>query len=191
MLGDSNSVLKAIEKKIKLLEDRLKVKSGFFKGLLKEKNDWSFIIKIHSLVETAISHYLAVKIGNNKLETVFQRLPLSTATGGKIDFLKAIGLLGQSRGFIVLLSRIRNHYVHVVSNVSLRFEDYLDSNAEIFNALVNEFRKAFSQVSKPQAIDLIKKEPKAAIWLITMMLLLETYESIEIRLLGLDEMHTQ
>ncbi len=178
MVGDINSLIKGIEKEIKLLEDRLEVKSGFFKGLLKEKNDWSFIIKIHSLVETAISHYIAVKI-NKKLETVFQRLPLSTATGSKLDFLKALGLLENRRGFIVLLSRIRNHYVHVVSNVSLRFEDYLDSNAEIFNILVKEFIKAFSKLSKTRAIDLIKKDPRYVIWLITMILLL-----------SLDERHT-
>lgn len=179
MVGDIKSLLKYIEKEIKPLEKQLEVKSGFFLGLLKEENNWLFIIKIHSLVEAAISHYLSVRIGNNKLETVFQSVPLSTSAGGKIDFLKALGLLEERRGFIVLLSQIRNHYVHVISNVSLRFEVYLDSDAKILKTLVKEFRKDFSQFSKLQAINFIKKEPKYAMWLITMKLLL-----------SLDETHT-
>jgi hypothetical protein len=52
-------------------------------------------------VEAAVSHYLSVEIGNNKLESVFQRLPLSTVNGGKIDFLKTLDLLKEHRGFII------------------------------------------------------------------------------------------
>ncbi len=53
--GVLNTIKKVIEEKIKPLEKRLKVKSGFFEDLLKEKNNWSFIIKLHSLVEAAVS----------------------------------------------------------------------------------------------------------------------------------------
>lgn len=175
----SDALKKTLEEKITPLEKRLNVKPGFFEGLSNEKNDWSFIIKIHSLVEAAVSHYLSVKIGNNKLESVFQRLPLSTANGGKIDFLKALDLLKEHRGFIALLSSIRNKYVHVVSNVNLRFEDYFDSNEANFNTIVKEFRKVFSKLSKPRASDVIKKTPGFAIWILTMLLLIEAYEGIK------------
>jgi hypothetical protein len=174
----SQIIKKTLEENIKPLEKRLNVTLGFFKDLLKEKNDWSFIIKIHSLVEAAVSYYLSLKIGNNKLENVFQKLPLSTASGGKIDFLRALGLLKEHRGFIVLLSRLRNEYVHIVSNVSLRFEDYFVSHEDNFNTLVKEFRKIFSQYSKPQASNIIKKTPRYAIWILTMILLMDAYEGI-------------
>ena len=137
------------------MERRLNVTPRFFQGLLNEKNDWSFIIKIHALVEAAVSHYLSMRIGSDKLENVFQRLPLSTAHGGKIDFLKALGLLKEHRGFIVLLSKIRNDYVHIVSNVDLRFEDYFDASEDIFKPLVKEFRKVFPKTSKPFDIDFV------------------------------------
>lgn len=176
-----------LEERIKPLEERLRVKSGFFEGLLKEKDDWSFIIKIHSLVEAAVSHYLSVKIGNKNLESVFQRLPLSTANGGKIDFLKALDLLKEHRGFIVLLSRIRNDYVHVVSNVSLRFEDYFDSNGENFKTLLNTvfknavFKVVTSALKKPKMSYFVKKMPAFCIWILTMLLLIEAYDGIKPR----------
>jgi hypothetical protein len=171
---------KLIEEKIKPLEERLKVKSGFFEDLLlKEKNDWSFIIKLHSIVEAAVSHYLSVEIGNNKLESVFQKLPLSAVNGGKIDFLKALDLLKEHRGFIVLLSRIRNDYVHVVANIGLRFEEYFKSNEENFKTLVNiAFKKIYHERGKIVANSVVKKIPKFAIWFLTMLLLIEAYEGI-------------
>jgi len=144
----SAGIRRVIEEQIKPLEKRLKVEQGFFERLLKEKNDWSFIIKLHSLVEAAVSHYLSIKIGNDKLEGVFQRLPLSATNGGKIDFLKSLDLLKEHKSFIVLLSRIRNDYVHVVSNVGLRFEEYFAFNDENFKTLVNIiFKRIFPNIS--------------------------------------------
>lgn len=174
-----------LEGKIKPLEKRLKVKPGFFEGLLNEGNDWSFIIKIHSLVEAAVSHYLSVKIGNEKLESVFQRLPLSTVNGGKIDFLKALDLLKEHRGFIVLLSRIRNDYVHDVSNVSLRFQEYFNCYEENFKTLVNIFfnklKNAPFKSTKPKISNFVKMFPGFFIWFLTMLLLIEAYEGIKPR----------
>jgi hypothetical protein len=173
------SLSEFLEENVKPLEGRLKVKSGFFADLLEEKNDWSFIIKLHSLVEAAISHYLSVKLNNNKLESVFQRIPLSALNGGKIDFLKALDLLNEQRGFIVLLSVIRNDYVHVVANVGLRFEEYFDSNKQNFKTLVNAYFKKFpSKSPKPLVEKFVKKMPGLTIWLLTMILLMEAYEGI-------------
>lgn len=40
-------------------EERLNIKKGFYIELLLEKDDCSFIIKLHALVEAALSHLLA------------------------------------------------------------------------------------------------------------------------------------
>jgi hypothetical protein len=81
-----------------------------------------------------------------------------------------------------LLSRIRNDYVHVVSNVSLQFENYFDSNEDNFKTLVNDvFKKVFSKHPKPKVSDFVKKMPGFAIWILTMLLLIEVYEGIKPR----------
>jgi plasmid replication initiation protein len=64
--------------------------------------------------------------------------------------------------------------------VSLRLEDYFDSNEEIFNTLVNNlFKKVFSKLSKAKGRDFVKKMPGFAIWILTMLLLIEAYEGIK------------
>jgi hypothetical protein len=52
----SDALKKIIEGKIQPLEDRLKVTPGFFEDLLNQGNDWSFIIKIHSLVHCQLNY---------------------------------------------------------------------------------------------------------------------------------------
>lgn len=66
--------------------------AGFLVNLLIKEDDWSFIIKLHALVEAAVSHLLATICGEELL-TVFTRLQLSSETVGKLAFAKALHTL--------------------------------------------------------------------------------------------------
>src|SRR5882672_547760 len=112
-------------------EKELGLSNGFFVNLLLKEDDWSFVIKLHALVEAAVAHTLAATCGE-KLLDVFSRLELGSSTIGKLAFAKALDLLDEGeRKFIRRLSEIRNSFAHDVRQAGRTLADYvskLDKN---------------------------------------------------------------
>ena len=71
------------------LEQRIGVQSGFFESLLQE-DDWSFVIKLHALLEAACTQLLLFHFKEPALGRVLARLELSNKTTGKVAFLDAL-----------------------------------------------------------------------------------------------------
>ena len=123
------------------LESELGLPSAFFRGLLDE-NDWSFVIKLHSLIEAAATRLLVVALDKPELEEIISHIELSGKTTGKLAFFKSLDLLdSKSIGFIRSLSEIRNKLVHDVSNVNITLEEYVES-------LNDSGKKGFNTVFK-------------------------------------------
>lgn len=73
-------------------EKELSLPNNFFLNLLNE-DDWSFVIKLHAVLEAATT-FLLVRISRNEnLETLFSNIELSNKKTGKIAFLEAYNLL--------------------------------------------------------------------------------------------------
>jgi hypothetical protein len=90
------------------LESDCGLPEGFCVNLLQE-DDWSFVIKMHSLLETAVSQLLTNALGRNELADIFAALEMSNTKTGKIAFASALGLLPkQHLDFIRSLSELRN-----------------------------------------------------------------------------------
>src|SRR3989338_4244438 len=163
---------------VDIFEKELKLPKGFFKKLLKE-DDWSFIIKIHSLVEAAVT-YLLVKEIKKPLENSLYRLELSSTRTGKIAFLKDLGLLEEYRSFIKRLSEIRNNFVHDISNINISLNKFLDNNNEIKKPLVKDitsFLKDNIEIGdkKIPAKRFAEEHPKSGIWVVVLLMLKEIY----------------
>ncbi|WP_316674913.1 hypothetical protein [uncultured Tolumonas sp.] len=113
------------------LEEKIGVKSNFFRNLLNE-DDWSFIIKLHALFEAACTHLLLFHFKEPQLAKTISRLELSNKTTGKIAFLSELELLGtEERRLISALSELRNKLVHDVRNSEFSLEKMVlnfDSN---------------------------------------------------------------
>jgi hypothetical protein len=106
------------------LEAQLGLPQGFCHALL-EEDDWSFIIKLHSLVEAAVTQLVVETIGLPELHSIFSRLDLSGTSSGKMAFVKELSLLtDDERRFIAKLSEVRNDLVHNISNVSADLHKY-------------------------------------------------------------------
>jgi len=58
-----------------------------------DKLDWSFVIKLHALLETAVSQLLVHALGGEELVDVFSALEMSNIKTGKLAFVKTLGLL--------------------------------------------------------------------------------------------------
>ena len=109
------------------LEHAVGVREGFFQRLLDE-DDWSFVIKLHALFESACAHLLLFHFREPELAGVFGRLELSNKTTGKIAFLAALKLVGKgSRRYIAALSELRNELVHDVRNTEFCLPEWFGS----------------------------------------------------------------
>lgn len=174
-----------IDKGILELQEKLLLPDNFFKKLLDE-DDWSFIIKLHALIEAACGSLLLYHFDEPELKNIISRLELSNKTTGKIAFLKELGLLGETnRRFVSSLSEWRNKFVHNVQNCNSKLQDILDNmdkNAikkfaldfSPLEATLQKFanskiklleEKTIERIDTTKLIERAKKAPKLHIWL--------------------------
>jgi hypothetical protein len=145
---------------------------GFVIGLPKE-DDWSFIVKIHALIEAAVTTQLSESI-DPRLTLVFEQLELSDPRKGKIAFTKALNTLDSNqRRFIRFLSELRNDLVHNVRNVSFNITAHLSTldkkqRANFIDAITYFVTNA--EFDRSQAA----KNPKTIIWVAALLILVHT-----------------
>jgi hypothetical protein len=179
------------------LEVEIGLKEGFYQRLRTEDN-WSFLIKLHALIETSLSHLLSnyilisVKstssnpsgVPNEKsLNDYFSWLETGDKRTGKVALAVSLGIITkEQQKFICLISELRNKLVHRVENVEFRLEQHIGSldrnQLRIFDAALTfgineaELKKSYQNHSTIQSF--IRKEPKEAIWVsgLTHLLLL-------------------
>ncbi|CAI8768776.1 hypothetical protein [Pseudomonas serboccidentalis] len=90
-------------------------------------DDWSLIIKLHALLESAISQLLVSKI-DTSIQAVIERLPLSDNSIGKGRMALEMGLISESQyRFLRKFSELRNNLVHKVDNVGFNLKSYVDA----------------------------------------------------------------
>ena len=115
---------------VRALETELGITPGFLEGLIKEADDWSFIIKLQALAEAAVTHLITNELGREQLRKLLARTPMD-GQRGKLELAKELALLDtETIGFLRTIGKIRNRFAHNVTNVSLRIEDYVSAEPE-------------------------------------------------------------
>ena len=148
------------------LEAKLGVSSGFFNSLDDDdENDWSFVIKLHALVEAAVSHLLTEHFNRTELSGLFARLDISNETTGKMAFVKTLALLDKpERRFMTALSELRNKLVHDVRNVNFDFVQHIeDMNKDQQAAFLNNFNLLSAGITD-DVRNLFRHDPRQALW---------------------------
>lgn len=152
---------------IKQLEKNLSLPKGFYRKLYKE-DDWSFVIKLHSLIEAAVSSLIIEALGHTQLSETIAGLELSNKTTGKMAFVKALNLVNEDhRRFIHKLSEIRNDFVHGISNVSIDLREYLNKPGKLeaaTKAFCLDIEKIEFDERKLSNIEYMREDPKHVIW---------------------------
>ncbi len=170
-----------LQKAINEIEDEVGIPKGFFKDLLDE-DDWSFIIKIHALVEALISFQIVKSLHKEELSSVISFLELSNNRTGKLAFVKNLDILPKKfRRFIKNLSEIRNAFTHNVSNIGVTIDEY-------FKTLSKQKRKEYVEgvcLGRKENIELpgvsisytkfVRENLKIGIWYGCMGLIYEIY----------------
>jgi hypothetical protein len=153
---------------VKRVEKQLSLPEGFYDDLY-EDDDWSFVIKLHSLMEAAVSGLLMEVLGHTQLYEVISRLELSNRTTGKMAFVKSLDLVDDNfRRFIHTLSEIRNDFVHDVSNVGVDLQKYLSQPGQL-EAATKAFCFGVDKVEYDERElsnkEYMKENPKHVIWI--------------------------
>jgi hypothetical protein len=163
------------------LEKELGLPMGFFDTLVHE-GDWSFVIKMHALFESALGYVVGHKLGEDVAEVV-ARLDMNGAKG-KVAFARALDLVTADEvKFLELLSRLRNRCAHGVRQaVEFSLPKYVAdlSNDERKNFLRairgdqpdRQFEIAGKTISHQQ---FVLDNPKVSIWLTSMWILASLY----------------
>ncbi len=124
------------------LEARLGLPKKLSEGFLNE-DDWSFIIKLHALFEAAVTALLVKEIGNQQLEPILWRLPMSDDEVGRVRIGRALGLMSdEDAKFIRRLSNLRNIVAHRVENVNF------DLRSHVRNMDANQRKSFVTDVSR-------------------------------------------
>lgn len=101
--------------------------SPFLPYEINDSDDWTFVIKWHTLIEAAASHFLSSRFKGDGLDEAFSRMPMSDTKCGKIVFLKSTGLFSNDEiTFIRAFSELRNYVAHDIRNVSYSIKGAMD-----------------------------------------------------------------
>lgn len=155
----------------KEMTDELKGKTDFMLSLLSE-DDWSIIIKSHTLIEALVTELIVAKTEESDMKVVIERLPLSDKQIGKVRIAKNYDLLtSEERAFICRFSELRNQLVHRFENVDFNLEEYVSG---LDKGQREMWQKAFTWFEEGIAEENSWKEstitnPKMAVWLSVFM----------------------
>jgi hypothetical protein len=110
---------------------------------LESDDDWTFVIKMHAIVEAALNHLLMTRLNDPKLNEIIGKLATNDQRKGKMAFIKAYDLLPENSClFVRLLSKIRNTAAHNAKSFDLDLTKYV---AELVPKKArDEWKKAFS-----------------------------------------------
>lgn len=122
-------------------------------GVVTAPNDWTLVVKLHAMIETALNTVLAARL-SPELARVIAKLDTSNMATGKIAFAKALGILAHSSTvFIQKLSELRNFCVHDIRNFNFNLTEYIsklrDDDRKALLKAVNKEIKPDSKVSEP------------------------------------------
>lgn len=112
------------------------------------KDDWTLIIKLHAMIETALNGALLKDFEKPELAGIIAKLDTSNTAIGKAAFAKALGILMPSSvGFLQKLSELRNVCVHDIRNFHFDLVAYLEN---LSDKKRNELWKPIRKVVNPE-----------------------------------------
>lgn len=105
------------------LEESVGIPRKLLDSIRKEDgDDWTFILRVHGIIEAGLNHMLLVTLGRPELRKIISKMGTSY---GKLPFIEALNLLPDgARMFIRVLSTLRNAAVHDINNFDISLVEY-------------------------------------------------------------------
>ena len=135
-------------------------------------NDWSLIVGLHAMIETALNATLLAQFGAPELADVIAKLNTSSTSTGKIAFAKELKIIEHdSFVFIQKLSELRNFCVHDFRNFNFDLVKHLASLSETKrSALCNGIFKMVKS-----EVDVKSLAPQMGLWTGTVNVMMELH----------------
>lgn len=152
---------------IESLEESLEIPKETLKSLILE-DDWSFIIKCHTLIESSLNQSIVTMLGEKGLENIISKIDTSTPSVGKVTIAENIGLLDRHKANAIrVISEIRNLIIHNVKNINFTLIGYyngLDKNQKkrIVGKLLNAGLGKDNQEQKEKFKQIISRHQEIA-----------------------------
>ncbi len=111
------------------IERDLGIPEGFYDALMNE-DDWSFVIKLHAFLDGSLTKLLTSHLARPELDAVFSRMELANQRTGKLAFARQLDLLSKtSIDYLLLLTELRNRYVHNIAQTGTKLSDNINTLA--------------------------------------------------------------
>lgn len=170
MSAEKDQVEEQLER-IRGLAVSLGLPERFFELLLRE-DDWSFVIKLHALLEAALAALLRDAIGRPEAEGFLARLPMSDAAAGKVELAKALGVLDKPyRRYLKKLSELRNHLVHDPNRIGIYLRQHFKQLSEDARRSAAQAFAVGFRADPGWRLAEFENNPKFAIWISALCLL--------------------
>lgn len=160
-----------IWKDVAEFEKILALPERFYYSLLQE-DDWSFVIKLHALIEAAATQAICTAINCPELIDNIATLDIGNAQHGKIKLMTTLKVItAEQAGVLRQLTELRNHLVHRIQNVGFSFGTYLtELSDEKRKATVKKFgfgiKDSVSHDGKQLSrYEFVLREPVLSLWL--------------------------
>jgi len=158
-----------------LISKELSLPKDFPVCLLRE-DDWSFVLKSHSLIEACVMHAFESRFQECSIREFLKYISMAK----RVDLAEQLGVLSKDMlGPIRMLSRIRNDLAHDVEQVKFTFDTHLvdddKRNAFHSNFLHNASGTLEIGGKKVQRRIFLKENPKWSIIEFLIELLVEVY----------------
>jgi hypothetical protein len=160
-----------IDQFLATMAKELGLEERFFHNLISEPEDWSFVIKAHALLESAVCTWLAAHFGKPELQDVFARRMMMRARIGMLRALK----LGDKEEWKMLeaFGELRNFLVHNVKQTAFTFEEFFKDAS-----CLNDFRNDFvigedADTFRPT----VAKYPRQAMWTCVVAIAAHSFEA--------------
>lgn len=93
---------------------------------LSNGDDWSFVIKVQTLIERAVTNAVLCKIGNDGLSNTFQSMPLVGESVSKLSLSRDLDITTSAqRRFITTMATLRNRLAHDPDYGTFNFDSYI------------------------------------------------------------------
>jgi hypothetical protein len=192
----------ALQSAVTQIEQEIGLEQGFLNSIYGGEDDWSFILKLHALLDSALTLSIGKAIGHRRLDPVIARLPLSGKAGKRAFALALHALSRQEDGLLDAIGRVRNRLAHDPTHAKFTLRTYLDGlsleqrrqfSIEIAGTLM-EGDKAPDALQRLEEVakTVVLQQPRFSIWIASMYLIARLYarrlqaDSIQRAIMGLD-----
>jgi hypothetical protein len=161
--------------RVSSLESALNIKDGFFWELSHSGDDWSFLLKIHTLLEMAIAHLIQQRIDIDELNLIIEKVPMNGGAASKMKIASALSLLDNDTDkFLDALTKLRNKAAHQIDSVNLTMDDFIKLIQK--SEVKHLFLRPGPNLSEDEVVASVLSSPRFAIWASSLNLLSAIYE---------------